>query len=43
MFGTKFVGAVHGRMLTASAAGAMVGPTLMTQLVGKGGDLASSD
>lgn len=33
MFGTKFVGAVHGRMLTASAAGAMVGPTLMTLLV----------
>lgn len=27
LFGTKFVGAIHGRMLTASTVGAMLGPT----------------
>lgn len=33
MFGTKFVGATHGMMLSASAIGALSGPTGMAYLV----------
>ena len=33
MFGTKFVTATHGRMLTASAAGGLLGPTAITLMV----------
>eukprot|EP00457_Paulinella_chromatophora_P003924 gb/GEZN01003933.1/.p1 GENE.gb/GEZN01003933.1/~~gb/GEZN01003933.1/.p1 ORF type:complete len:668 (-),score=54.91 gb/GEZN01003933.1/:61-1989(-) len=32
LFGTKEVGAIHGRMLTASAAGGVLGPVAITQL-----------
>eukprot|EP01147_Barroeca_monosierra_P002537 gene2537-5457_t len=32
VFGTKFVGATHGRMLTASAVGGLLGPTFATVL-----------
>ena len=32
LFGTRFVGAIHGRLLTAWAAAGLVGPTIVSQL-----------
>ncbi len=32
IFGTRFVGAIHGRLLTAWAAAGLVGPTIVSQL-----------
>ncbi|EDQ89063.1 uncharacterized protein MONBRDRAFT_25635 [Monosiga brevicollis MX1] len=32
MFGSRYAGAIHGRMLTASAAGGFLGPMYMTKL-----------
>ena len=35
LFGPRFVGAIHGRMLTASAAAGTLGPTLLSYLYGR--------
>jgi hypothetical protein len=40
IFGTRYVGAIHGRLLTAWSTAGIVGPLLMTQIKANGGGYA---